>query len=104
MPDIAVSVPNMTTAQAEFGSTVTQCNGINSTVTATTGALRVAFTGDVATRFQKVMTEWETNFTRVTTALSNMEQLLGTSIANYTRNDQTQGATVDALAAQKPNF
>ena len=96
MADIAVSTPNMKRALQEFTTSSNQCGTINNTLQSTIDSLRVAWSGDVAMRFQAVMTDWQERFTRVTGALHQMEDTLGRSITEY---EKSNAAAADQIAA-----
>ena len=98
MADIAVSTPNMKRALQEFTTSSNQCSTINNTLQSTIESLRVAWSGDVAMRFQAVMTDWQERFTRVTGALHQMEDTLGRIITEYEKSD---AEAVDHVAAMR---
>jgi WXG100 family type VII secretion target len=97
MANIAVSTANMKQALQEFTSCASQCRMIDSNVQTTIQNLSVAWSGDVATRFRIVMTEWQERFTRVTGALHLMEESLARSIHEYEKHNAAAGDQVQTL-------
>src|SRR5215471_10589303 len=100
MVDIGISTANMRKAREAFEATANWCNSIKSSLEYTLADLGVQWTGEVAQRFQQVMNQWQVDFSRIVTALQNLEIALTENIMRYEKNNQVRLDEVNSLQSR----
>lgn len=96
-----VDTNSMRTAVTDFENTQAQLQNVLVGVQTVLGGLTAGWTGDTANQYQRLMSEWTTQFGRVYTDLGNMLVLLNDNIANYERGEASNH---DALGAIRSAF